>query len=108
MTLKTWFGLSIAALTASIVPTIALAQQATTSQQALSAEISGEIISLGDDDFLLETESGQILVDAEERPLRRANLSTGETVTVTGRFDDDNFDAYTITRSNGEMISVWD
>jgi hypothetical protein len=40
--------------------------------------------------------------------LRTANLKNGETVTVKGRYDDNDFEAISITRANGQIIYVFD
>jgi len=109
MKFKALFGIAFAALTVLSVPTLASAQNQTGgTQQHRNTQISGKVVRVGDDDFVLDTGKGRVLVDAEERPLQQANLSPGEQVTVTGKHDDDNFDADSITRSNGKTISVRD
>lgn len=91
------------------VPNLVWAQnQPSGTQQSGSTQISGKVVRLGDDDFVLDTGKKQILIDAEERPLQQAKLSTGQQVTVTGKYDDDNFDAYSITGPNGKVIPVRD
>jgi uncharacterized protein YdeI (BOF family) len=108
MKFATLFGIAFAALATSTIPTLVSAQTQPGNVQRVSIEISGKIISIDDGDFLLDTSNGQILVDADDRSVRRANLTVGEQVTVTGRYDDDSFDAYTVTRESGEVVSVWD
>jgi uncharacterized protein YdeI (BOF family) len=56
----------------------------------------------------LDDGTGQILVEAESRPLRQANLAEGETVTVAGYLDENELEAYKITRANGEEIYIFD
>ena len=104
------FSIAFAALAVSAVPNLVWAQNQPkgTTQQSRIRQVSGKVVSLGDDDFVLNTGKAKVLVDAEERPLQQAKLSVGEQITVTGRYDDDNFDAHTITRSNGTSISVRD
>lgn len=104
------FGFSIAAVAAFTIPDFVSAQAQTNPvQRASLTEISGEVANIiGDGEFILTTPDGQILVDAESRLLRRANLAVGDQVTVSGQFDDDNFDGYTLTRDNGETIVIQD
>ncbi|MGP1382084.1 MAG: hypothetical protein ACTS2F_00920 [Thainema sp.] len=99
-------GTAIAAGLGVAIPV--MAQTQINSGRLASQEISGEIIGISDDEFLLQTNSGQVLVEAEDRPLRRANLAEGESITVTGIYDEGDFEAYTITRPNGDVIQVWD
>jgi uncharacterized protein YdeI (BOF family) len=100
-------GLTIATLLS--VPAIALAQTSIQDIQATnSITLSGEIIRISGDDFILDDGTGQILVEAEARPLRRANLTVGETVTVAGFFHENEFEAFRIIRSNGEEIYIFD
>lgn len=99
-------GLTIATLLVltnnGITQTIRDLQRSTTS-------ISGRIVQIYDEDFILEDSTGQILVEAEDRPLRESNLRIGETVTVTGAYDDDSsFDATSITRTSGEVVQILD
>jgi uncharacterized protein YdeI (BOF family) len=75
-------------------------------QRNSGVSISGQIRSVVGNEFILDDGTGQIIVDAGPRWYREINLSTGERVTVVGEYDDDDFDAYTITRSNGEVIEI--
>lgn len=78
-------------------------------QRANSVTISGEVVRVQGDDFILNDGTGQILVEAESRPIRQANLNPGDRVTVAGTYSDDNdFEAYSITPSGGEAIYVFD
>ncbi len=103
---KLLLGVAVAAGLGLAIPAIAQTQMNTS--RMVSQEISGQIIGIRGDEFLLQTSSGQILVEAEDRPLRRANLAEGESITVTGVYDEEDFEAYTIIRSNGDVIQVWD
>ncbi len=79
------------------------------SQQVRSNGISGRVIRLDGDDFILDTGNQQIKVDAKSRSLWQANLKVGDQVTVMGEFDDDDeFDARTIVRADGARIPVSD
>ncbi|MEQ8754456.1 MAG: NirD/YgiW/YdeI family stress tolerance protein [Coleofasciculus sp. G1-WW12-02] len=78
-------------------------------QRANSIILSGEVVRIQGDDFILNDGTGQILVEAESRPIRQANLNPGDRVTVAGTYDDDNdFEAYSITPSGGEAIYIFD
>lgn len=109
MKLKAFFAIAFTALALPAFSNLALAQnQPGGRQQARITEISGKVVRVGDDDFVLNTGKEQILVDADDDTLRQAKLSAGEKVTVSGQNDDDNFDAYTITRPDGTKINVRD
>ena len=100
-------GIAIATLATAAIPVFAQSQT-DTRPRSFSTELSGRVIGVGNDEFLLQTLEGQILVDAEDRQLRRADLIEGEEITVTGYYDEGEFEAYTIIRPNGNVIQVWD
>ena len=103
------FGIAFAALAVCAVPSPVWAQNQTGGmQQPRLSQVSGKVVRLGDDDFVLDTGKAKVLIDAEESPLQQAKLSVGDQVTVSGRYDDDNFDAHTITPANGKPIRVRD
>lgn len=78
-------------------------------QQQNSMTISGGVVRVQGEDFILGDGTGQILVEAESRPIRQANLQEGDRVTVSGNYDDDNsFEALSITPENGTVIYVFD
>ncbi len=68
--------------------------------------ISGQIRSVVGNKFILDDGTGQVIVDAGPRWYHQLNFTPGERVTVVGKYDDDDFDAYTITRSTGEVIRI--
>lgn len=108
--MKRLIGASVA-LTAIVgIPSVVIAQTTIRDlQSANSISISGEIVRIFDEDFILDDGTGQILVEADDRPLRQANFAVGEQVTVVGVYDDDNsFDAISITRENGEVVQIFD
>ena len=70
--------------------------------------VSGEVTQLLGDKFILNDGQGQIIVEAEPRWGQSINLSVGERVTVFGKYDDDDFEAFSITRANGETIKIHD
>jgi uncharacterized protein YdeI (BOF family) len=78
-------------------------------RSANTVTISGEVVQLtDDDDFLLNDGTGQIEVEAETAAIRASNLAVGTTVTVTGYYDEDEFEALTLTPAGGETITVVD
>ena len=78
-------------------------------QQQNSTTISGDVVRVQGEDFILGDGTGQILVEADARPIRQANLQVGDRVTVSGNYDDDNsFEALSITPENGTVIYVFD
>lgn len=108
--MKRILGAGFALATILAIPSIVAAQTTVRDlQSANSTSISGEIVRVYGEDFILDDGTGQILVEAERRPLRQANLEEGERVTVTGTYDDDNsFNAINITRESGEVVQIFD
>jgi uncharacterized protein YdeI (BOF family) len=108
--MKAILGTILALASLSLTPVLSVAQTAIRElQTANSTTISGQIVRLTDDDLVLGDGTGQILVEADDHPLRQENLSVGEQITVTGHYDDENtFDAILIQRSNGEEIYIFD
>lgn len=99
------------AFAAAFSTTVAAIAQTTIGdlQQANTVTLSGEVVRVQRDDFILSDGTGQILVEAETRPIRQANLQVGDRVTVAGRYDDDNsFEALSLTLTSGEVIYVFD
>jgi len=98
-----------ALLSTFMLSSVAIAQVPIGSlQRRQGVTISGQVRDDG---------TGQIIVDAGPRWFQRIDLVSGERVTVTGEFDDEDdgefddeddgeFDAFTITRSNGQVIQV--
>lgn len=68
--------------------------------------LSGVVRSVVGNEFILDDGTGQIIVDAGPRWYRSITLRQGERVTVTGEYDDYDFDAFAITRHNGEVIQI--
>ncbi|MDJ0634790.1 MAG: DUF5666 domain-containing protein [Xenococcaceae cyanobacterium MO_188.B29] len=68
-------------------------------QDDLIQTISGTVVSVFDDEFILQDETGTILVDAYDFLEDNANLdlAVGQELTVVGDLDDDDFDARSIT-----------
>lgn len=70
--------------------------------------ITGKIIQIGNDGFVLENGRKKFLIDADNLNLRTANLQEDETVTVNVKSDSDDFEAISITRTNGQVIYIFD
>ncbi|MBE9121577.1 NirD/YgiW/YdeI family stress tolerance protein [Tychonema sp. LEGE 07199] len=71
--------------------------------------ISGKVVGFGDADdneWIIDDGSGRIRIDAGPRRWRDINVSKGETIRVVGEMDDDEFNAFSITRSNGSLINI--
>ena len=96
-------------LTALVMP--GMTQPQITVEALLSSNtltLSGKILRLMGDDFLLDDGTGQIEVEAETVAIREAGISVGTTVTVTGHDDESEFETLTLTPSNGATITVVD
>jgi len=100
--------LSVLACTATfLAASIAQAQVSIRDlQRNPGISISGVIRSVVGNEFILDDGTGQIIVDAGPRWYHQLTFTPGERVTVVGEYDDDDFDAYTITRSNGVVIQI--
>jgi hypothetical protein len=68
--------------------------------------IAGEIRSVVGNEFILDDGTGQIIVDAGPQWYHQLNLQQGERVIVVGEYDDYDFDAFQITRSDGDIIRI--
>lgn len=108
--MKLRFATALAFAAALTVPAMAIAQTTISDlQRDNSTTISGEVVRVQGDDFILSDATGQILVEVETRPIHQANLQAGDRVTVAGRYDDDNsFEALSIMTINGEVIYIFD
>lgn len=108
--MKRLLGAGFALATILSLPSVAAAQTSIQELQSTnSTSISGEVVRIYGEDFILDDGTGQILVEAERRSLRQANLEAGQQVTVVGNYDDDNsFNAISITRADGEVVQVLD
>jgi uncharacterized protein YdeI (BOF family) len=96
------------ALTSVLSAAVVQAQTAIRDLQrtAPGLTVSGTVRSVVGNEFILDDGTGQLIVDAGPRWYHSVNLTEGEQVTVTGEYDDYDFDAYRITRANGETITI--
>jgi hypothetical protein len=110
--MKQQLFVTLTALTAGatlIIPDLAKAQTSIEElqQRANGTTVSGEIVSVVGNDFVLDDGTGQIIIDAGPRWWQEIDLSPGEEVTVTGELGkDDEIDAYSITRGDGSTIEI--
>ncbi len=77
-------------------------------QRQEGTTISGTVRSVVGNNFILDDGTGEVIVDAGPRWYQAVNVSEGEQVTIVGEYDDDDFDAFQITRANGEVIRIRD
>lgn len=69
--------------------------------------VSGTVAQVVGNSFVLEDSSGQLIVDAGPRWWQPITLTLGERVTVRGEIGrSGEFDAFSITRSNGSVINI--
>lgn len=69
-------------------------------------QVAGVVHSIVGNEFILNDGTGQLIVDTGPPWYRSVNLSVGEKVSVVGEFNDYDFDAHHIIRSNGEVIVI--
>ncbi len=75
-------------------------------QRNSGVSVAGEIRSVVGNEFILDDGTGQLIVDAGPRWYHQLSLQVGEQVTVVGEYDDYDFDAFQIRRSNGDVIQI--
>ncbi len=110
---KKLFSLSAVTTLLLVMATSAFAQAITRIRDLPASKtgitISGRVVGFGEADeneWIIEDSSGRVRVDAGPRRWRNINLSEGETITVVGEMDDGEFDAFSITKSNGSIIEI--
>jgi hypothetical protein len=75
-------------------------------QSTRNVTISGQVKSVVGNNFTLNDGTGEVIVDAGPRWWHQINLSAGESVTVVGEMDEGEFDAFSITRANCQVIQI--
>ncbi|KOR36981.1 MULTISPECIES: OB-fold nucleic acid binding domain-containing protein [Planktothricoides] len=68
--------------------------------------ISGVIRSVVGNEFILDDGTGQVIVDAGPLWYHQLNFREGERVMVVGEYEGYDFDAFTITREDGEILQI--
>lgn len=87
----------------------ALGTSATPLASAQGLTLTGTVVGFGEADeneWLIQTHQGTVLADAGPRWFQAIDLPLGETVTLTGRWDEGEFDVVSITRADGRQIST--
>jgi hypothetical protein len=75
--------------------------------QAPGITISGTVTSVVGNNFVLNDETGEIIVDAGPRWWREINVVEGEQLTVTGELGrSGELDAFTVMRRDGTVIDI--
>ncbi|TRU29698.1 MAG: NirD/YgiW/YdeI family stress tolerance protein [Microcystis aeruginosa Ma_SC_T_19800800_S464] len=101
--------ISFSLLTAGIITLspLVVAQTAISSlRDTRTITISGQVKSVVGNDFILADHTGQVIVDAGPRWWQEINVSVGEYLTVVGEYDEGEFDAFSITRPNGQVMQI--
>ncbi|HIK33022.1 MAG TPA: DNA-binding protein [Oscillatoriales cyanobacterium M4454_W2019_049] len=75
-------------------------------RQRQGITITGTVGSVVGNSFTLSDGTGEIIVDAGPRWYQQIDVVEGERLVVVGEFDNGEFDAYNLTRANGEVIVV--
>ncbi len=68
--------------------------------------ISGVIRSVVGNEFILDDGTAQVIVDAGPLWYHQLNFREGERVMVVGEYEGYDFDAFTITRENGDILQI--
>ncbi len=77
-------------------------------QSSYGITISGTITSVVGNDFIIQDNTGEIIVDAGPVWYHDLNLKPGQQVRVTGKYDGYELDAFQISFDNGEVIKIRD
>ena len=74
--------------------------------QTQSVTFLGKVDQVWEDGFQMDSESRSITVDSYDLcgDSTARHIKVGEQVTVTGEFEGGEFDAFSITRANGESV----
>jgi Bacterial OB fold (BOF) protein len=107
------FTISILAASISTLTIPVLAQAQNTrieelQQRSRGTTVSGEVISVVGNDFVLSDGTGEIIVDAGPTWWHNIDVEPGEQVTVTGEVSkkSNELDAFSITRGDGSTIDI--
>ncbi|MEA5537899.1 DNA-binding protein [Limnoraphis robusta Tam1] len=75
-------------------------------QQTQGLTISGVVTAVFGNKFVIDDGTGQILVETGPPWYHQIQINQGEAVTVVGEYDDNDFDAFTITRQDGTVLNI--
>ncbi len=68
--------------------------------------ITGTVTHVFGNEFVLEDDTGHVLVDTGPEWYRSHDFAVGEPLTVIGEMDDGDFDAFTVIRQDGSELTV--
>jgi hypothetical protein len=90
---------------ALIIGTVILADVPVIAQYQGSS-FSGRVLRVWEDGFRLKTSKRSIIVDTDDicEDNTRYHLSPGDKVTVTGVFDEGEFNAFSVTKADGKSV----
>lgn len=102
--------LAIGAVVLTMAMPLAVAEQTTPTRIADLARgpiaITGKVQAVFGNTFVLDDGTGQVLVEAGPRWYHTLDVKAGETLTVTGKPDDETFDAVTIRHADGRIRTI--
>lgn len=77
-------------------------------RDAISAETSvqGRVVAVFGNRFVLENDTGKILVDGGPSWYQDLDFDVGEQVAVAGRLEHDKFEALTLRRGDGSLVTI--
>lgn len=96
----------VAALGLLGVGAVASAQVPIGQVDADGVRIAGTVAGVYGSHFVLEDDSGSILVETGPQRLAGVQLQQGDQVEVIGEPDDGSFDAFAIVREGGERVEI--
>ena len=76
---------------------------------AVGSTLMGTVIGYGEGDeneWLIQTATGVVVADAGPRWFQSIDIPRGEVITLTGRWDEGEFDVITIIRADGTQIFI--
>ncbi len=99
----------LAAVAAAVVATSAAVRADTPIadlQKVDGVRIAGEVTDVFANAFVLEDESGSVLVETGPEWFAERTFTVGERLVVTGEMDDGAFEAFTVTRADGGVERI--
>jgi hypothetical protein len=101
-----WMVTALAIASALIATSVSAMTPIGDLRRNVDATISGVVRSVVGNEFILDDGTGQIIVDAGPDWYHDVDLRIGEELTISGEYDDYDFDAFRITRNNGQVIII--
>lgn len=103
--LATAFSLLLTSLIIPLKPSVAQVPIGEI-QRTQGLTISGVVTATFGNKFVIEDGTGQILVSSGPPWYHQIRMNQGERVTVVGEYDDNEFDAFSITRQDGTVLNI--